>query len=758
MTMDIEKIISQMTLEEKAGFCTGQDFWHTKAVERLGVPAVMMCDGPNGLRKQDQEGDHLGINDSISTVCYPTASAVAASFDTELAHRLGETLGEECQREKITMLLGPGVNMKRSPLCGRNFEYYSEDPYVAGKMAAGYIKGLQSRHVSACMKHFAANNQETMRMSGNSTVDERTLHEIYLAAFETAVKEAAPRSVMCAYNRLNGVFCSENKHLLTEVLRDKWGFDGFVVTDWGAGKDGAKGVEAGLDLVMPGDAQEASKSILAAVKSGELAESRLDQAVRRILTVMKWNLENQPEKLPESDESTRRADYETAREMAKECAVLLKNDNGVLPLKKEAKVAFIGAFAEKPRYQGSGSSHINSVSVPGALEAAKGLNVVYARGYDPGSDRTDSVLLEEALEAAKAADAAVIFAGLTDVYESEGFDRRTLDMPQNQNELIAAVAAVQPNTAVVLHNGAPVTMPWLQQVPAVLEMYLAGDGAGEAAVSLLYGDANPSGKLAETFPKKLSDTPCYLNFPGEEGSPDYREGVFIGYRYYDKKEMEVLFPFGHGLSYTTFAYSDLKLDKASMKDDEQLAVTVTVTNTGKVYGKEAVQLYVEDVESTPARPLRELKGFAKVALAPGEKKEVTFLLDWRAFAYYEVKLHDFFVESGEFIVSVGASSRDIRLSASVTVEGTREIPRVFTAHSTIGEVMKTEKGRQFIRQMKENRRGHAAQAKESDVNALGEGSAVMAETMMKEMPLSGLITFAGLTAQGLEEILKKLNE
>ncbi len=754
--MNIEQMITEMTLQEKASLCSGRDFWHSKNIDRVGVPSVMMCDGPNGLRKQKGEGDHLGINESISTVCYPTASAVAASFDTDMVQKLGETLGEECQREHVTMLLGPGVNMKRSPLCGRNFEYYSEDPYMAGSMAAAYIRGLESKHISACMKHFATNNQETMRMSGNSIMDERTLHEIYLTAFEKAVKEGKPHSIMCAYNQLNGTFCSENKYLLTDTLRDRWGFEGFVVTDWGAGKDGAKGVAAGLDLVMPGGSDVTEKAIIAAVEAGELDEKQLDESVRRILTVIDWSLENQPKDAPESSDATRKTCYDVATKAATECAVLLKNDNKVLPISKDSEVAFIGAFAAKPRYQGSGSSHINSAYVSNAVDAAKDYKVTYAQGYNVKETVGDPALVAEAVEAAKAAKVAVIFAGLPDSFESEGFDRKILDMPANQNELISQVAAVQPNTVVVLHNGAPTVMPWLDEVSSVLEMYLAGDGAGEATVSLLYGDVNPSGKLAETFPKKLADSPSYFNFPGEEGCPEYKEGVFIGYRYYDKKEMDVLFPFGYGLSYTTFAVSDLKLDKTEMKDDEILTASVTVTNTGDCFGKEVVQLYVEDVESTAIRPMRELKGFEKVALNPGESKTVTFTLDARAFAYYEVKLHDFHVESGEFKLHVGTSSRDLPLCASVNVTSTTEIPVVFTATSTMGQIMKSSKGQQVLGGMMAQM-GSRQGADASDMEAMGEGGAEMAAQMMQDMPLSALMSFAGMTQEQLDGIVAALN-
>ena len=477
--MNAREVLKQMTLEEKAAFVSGRDFWHTKALERLGIPSVMMCDGPHGLRKQEGEGDHLGINKSIETVCYPTAAALASSFDRDVMRRLGEALGQECRAENVAMLLGPGLNIKRSPLCGRNFEYFSEDPYLAGEMGAAYVQALQSKGVAACAKHFACNNQETRRMSGSSNLDERTLHEIYLPAFEAVVKKGRTRSLMCAYNAVNGEFCAENKMLLTDILREKWGFDGFVVTDWGAVKDRAKGVSSGLDLEMPGGPNATGEELLEALKKGELAEADLDKAVLNLLRFVETAVRQRDENAVIDRDACRRL----ARQLAGECAVLMKNEN-LLPLKEGQKVAFIGEFADKPRYQGAGSSHINVPHPVSALEAA-GDAVIYVRGCDVHSDRTDEKLLKEAVKTAKDAEIAVIFAGLPDAFESEGADRDHMHLPDNQNELIKAVAAVNPNTVVVLHGGSPVELPWLSQVPAVFCMYLGGEQAGAAAVDLL---------------------------------------------------------------------------------------------------------------------------------------------------------------------------------------------------------------------------------------------------------------------------------
>ncbi|MGN1021839.1 MAG: beta-glucosidase [Aristaeellaceae bacterium] len=748
--MKPDSILAAMTLEEKAAFVSGHDFWHTRAIERLGVPRVMMCDGPHGLRKQEGNGDHLGINESIRTVCYPTAAALASSFDRDVMARLGEALGQECQAEHVGMLLGPGMNIKRSPLCGRNFEYFSEDPYLAGQLGAAYVKALQSKGVAACAKHYACNNQETRRMSGSSEVDERTLREIYLPAFEAVVKEGGTRGLMCAYNAVNGTFCAENRMLLTDILRGEWGYEGFVVTDWGAIKDRARCVQAGLDLEMPGNPGAKGEEILQAIADGRLTGQELDRAVRCVLDFVLTAAQNQQEDAVIDRDACRAL----ARELATECAVLMKNE-GVLPLRGEQRLALIGDFAAKPRYQGAGSSHIHVEHPLSALEAAEGLNLCYARGFDARSSETDAALLREAVDAAAQADVAVVFAGLPDAFESEGGDRPHMRLPDNQNELIAAVAAANPRTVVVLHGGSPVELPWLGAVKAVLCMYLAGDQAGGAAMDLLLGRVNPSGHLAESWPIRLQDNPSYLNFPGEDGVVTYAEGIFTGYRYYDKKELPVNFPFGHGLSYTTFEYSGLTLDRPAMRDTDTLTVSVRVKNTGAVAGKTAVQLYVRDRESTVRRPVRELRAFDKIALAPGEERTVVFTLDKRAFAYWEPRVHDWFVESGAFVLEIGESSRDLRVSAEVQVEGTREIPFTFDRNTPLARLMTKPQGQAFIQRLIDShpRRSDG----DGQTSAMGEGSDVLLQQMMQETPLGALVGYGRMTPAQLDALIAELN-
>lgn len=751
--MDIHSLLQELTLEEKASLCSGSDFWHSKAINRLGIPSVMMCDGPHGLRKQKGKGDHIGINESIETVCYPTASALASSFDRDVMARLGEVLGEECQAEDVGMLLGPGVNMKRSPLCGRNFEYLSEDPYLAGELASAYVQSLQEKGIAGCAKHYAVNNQETRRMSIDAVVDERTLHEIYLSAFETLVKKGKIRSIMCAYNSVNGTFCAENKVLLTDVLREQWGFNGFVVTDWGAVKDRVEGLKAGLDLDMPGGRDDNTKQIVNAVNNGTLDEAILDHAVLNMLTFINdYKEARQPATVID-----RNACLVLASDIAAESAVLLKNED-VLPLTKAKKIAFIGEFAETPRFQGGGSSHINAISTSNALMAAykHNIDITYSQGFVANDMERNATLEQAAVECAKKSDVAVVFAGLPDFIETEGADRDDLSMPNNQNKLIAAVAAAQPNTVVVLHTGSPVAMPWLDKVKAVLCMYLGGSGVGEATVRLLLGDENPSGKLAETWPLQSEDVPAFLNFPGEGDTVEYREGIYIGYRYYDKKKAEVLFPFGHGLSYTNFAYSGIKVDKKSMLDSEVIKVTCRVKNAGQSFGKEAVQLYVRDIDSSVGRPLRELRGFEKVSLAPGEEKEIQFTLDKRAFAYYEPKIHDWYVESGDFCIEIGASSRSIYLAETVSVQGTTTIPFVVTRNTTVGDIAKHPQGQQLIAQMMAQSQGSSSVNEQSAVD-LGAGSSRMIENMKREMPLSALVGFGVMTEEQLQGILSMLN-
>ena len=750
----LQELIGKMTLEEKASLCSGADFWHTESVERLGIPAMMVSDGPHGLRKQDQEADHLGVNDSIKAVCFPAGCGTAASFNRELITGMGEVLGEECQAEGVGVILGPAVNIKRSPLCGRNFEYYSEDPMVASEMAGALIKGVQSKNVGTSIKHFLANNQETRRMSSSSEVDERTLREIYLAAFEGAVSSQKPWTVMCSYNKINGTYAAEHKEALTDILRGEWGFDGFVVSDWGAVNNRVPDLEAGLDLEMPASGGINDEQIVDAVKEGRREESVLDRAVERILNIVYRFQENRND----SAVFDRDKDHEYAKKVAEETIVLLKNEDGLLPLSEKEEIAFIGKYARQPRFQGGGSSHINSHKVTGAWDVVKDWgNITFAEGYGDQEDVTDEALIAEAVEKAGKAKAAVIFAGLPDAFESEGFDRSHMGMPNCQNELINRVAAVQPNTIVVLHNGSPVEMPWADQVKGIVEAYLSGQAVGAAVVDILFGKVNPSAKLPETFPYKLEDNPSYLYYLGEGDKVEYREGVFVGYRYYDTKKMDVRFPFGYGLSYTTFAYSNLKLSAAQIKDTDTLTVSVDVTNTGSMAGKEVVQLYVSDVESTVIRPVKELKGFDKVDLQPGETKTVTFTLGKRAFAYWNTQIHDWHVESGEFRILVGKSSRDIQLEETVTVESTVKLPVHFTLDSTFGDLMQDKKAREILEpMMKLDMVG--GQEEDSDVAASAISSEMM-EAMMKYMPLRGVLSFSSgkVSLEQLQGLLDQLN-
>ena len=753
--MDIKQLLSKLTIEEKASLLSGADFWHTKAVERLGIPQMMVSDGPNGLRKQRVDDEEAGVNQSIESVCFPSACALACSFDRDLLFRLGQALGNECQAENVGVILGPGTNIKRSPLCGRNFEYFSEDPFLASNMAASHIKGVKSRKVGSSLKHFAANNQENRRMSISAEIDERTLHEIYLASFEYAVREAQPATVMCSYNRVNGEYSSENKYLLTDVLRDKWGFEGMVVSDWGAVNDRVKGVAAGLDLEMPSSGGVNDKRIAEAVSNGTLPKADLDKSCGRVLKVVDDYLKGRDENAVWDKE----ADHALAAEIASQCMVLLKNDDRVLPLPRNRRIAFIGKFAKQPRFQGGGSAHINAFKVSDALSAAERYaDVSYAQGYNTDDDVIDAGLISEAVELAKNSDIAVIFAGLTDLFESEGFDRKHMGMPECQNELIRRVAAVQPNTVVVLHNGSPVEMPWIENVKGVLEIYLSGQAVGEAVCDVLFGKVNPSGKLAETFPKKLSDNPSYLNYPGEGDTVKYSEGIFVGYRYYDKKEMEVLFPFGHGLSYTTFAYSDLKLYAKNITDRDSLTLSVTVKNTGHVAGREAVQLYVRDIESSVIRPVKELKGFEKIELAPGESKVIVFTLDRKAFAFYSEKTHDWFVESGDFEIMIGSSSRDIKLSSVIHVESHDRMPFVCTPNTTIGDVLAIPCGEKYVSALISDYVNNLS--RESDNNDMGESTKLMMEAQLRDNPLRVMVSFSDgrFSMEDIEEICRRINE
>jgi beta-glucosidase len=678
---NIQSIIEQMTLEEKAALCTGAGSWTTTPVERLGIPEMIVSDGPHGLRRVADE--HSITSTSLPATCFPTAACMASTWDVDLIREIGQAIAQECIALKVDVVLGPGVNMKRTPLCGRNFEYYSEDPYLAGEMAVSFINGVQSKGVGTSLKHFAANNQEYQRSTINAEVEERALREIYLPAFEAAVKKAAPWTVMCSYNKLNGTFASENHRLLTEILKQEWGFEGLVVSDWGAVHNRVNALKAGLDLEMPGPRDKRVKAVIDAVRSGKLDDSVLDQAVRRILEIVFKAAETKKGGSFDVDEH-----HTLARRVAGEGMVLLKN-NGILPLKTQGLIAVIGRSAKVAYYQGGGSSHINPTQLDNPFEELQTMagdtELSYAEGY-PKDEGFDQALIDKACENARSAEVALLYISLPATKESEGYDRPDLDLTAHQVALIKAVSAVQPNTVVILNNGAPVVMSeWIDSPAAVLEAWMMGQAGGGAIADVLYGKVNPSGKLAETFPLKLTDTPAYINYPGENRTVRYGEGIFVGYRYYDAKEVPTQFPFGYGLSYTTFDYQNPKVSQGTFRDVDGLTVSVDVTNTGKVTGKEIVQVYVHDQKSSLVRPLKELKGFAKVELQPGETKSVSILLDFRAFAYYHPAYKQWITEDGEFDILIGASSTDIRHTVTVRMQSTLELPSLLNRESTLRE-------------------------------------------------------------------------
>lgn len=659
--MNVKELLSQLTLEEKAALLQGKTMWTTWDLPRVELPSIFLSDGPHGLRKQAGHADNLGLNESIPATCFPTAATMANSWDTELGEKLGQYLGVEAAANDVNILLGPGLNIKRSPLCGRNFEYFSEDPYLAGKMAAAYIRGIQSKGVAACPKHFAANSQELRRMSTDSVVDERTLREIYLTNFEIAVTEGAPKSIMSSYNRVNGVYANENRDLLLDTLRGRWGFDGFVMSDWGASNDHVEGVRNGSALEMPASGLDSAMSLVEAVKSGKLSEADVDERVEELLKV----IEATYEPVKNASKTIDREDYQAmARHCAAESIVLLEND-GILPLKQGSRVAIVGEFAEKPRYQGAGSSLVNPTKVENLLESlkGKGLNLLgYAKGFSRDSDGTDPELIQEAVQLCAGADTVLLCMGLDERSEIEGQDREHLELPESQATLLHALARVNSNIVLVLSGGAPFRMPEANLYRAAIHGYLAGQAGAPAMADALVGIVNPSGKLSESWPMALEDTPCHRYYPGMERTCEYREALYVGYRYYDTADVPVRYPFGHGLSYTTFSYSGLKADTKQ--------VTFTITNTGDTAGAEVAQVYISCRNSRIFRPKKELKGFAKVRLAPGESKEVTIALDDKAFRYFDIGTNQFEVESGTYEISVAASVSDVKLTAAVEVTGT----------------------------------------------------------------------------------------
>ena len=661
------EIVSQMTLEEKARMHSGKGAWHTETVERLGLSNICLTDGPHGLRKEIDETARMTAENTVKATCFPPAVANSCSFDRDLLFEMGEAMAEECLQEEVGIILGPAANIKRSPLCGRNFEYFSEDPYVAGECAASLINGIQSKNVGTSLKHFLANNQEAARFSSSSCIDERTLREIYLPAFEAGVKKAQPFTIMCSYNRINGTYASNNKKILTDILRDEWGFEGLVMTDWGAMADRPESVRAGIDLEMPSPNHEFDLDIIEAVKSGELDESELDKCVERVVACVLQTIDNKKEKYDVQRH------HELARRIARESAVLLRNENNALPLSKKKKIAIIGEFAKAPRYQGAGSSQMAPPFINSPYDEFKkqGIDFVYAKGYNRSSDKTDDSLLEEAIALSSHDDisSVVVFVGLPDEYESEGYDRTHMRMPEAHNTLVKRLSELKKPVIAVLMIGSAVEIPWRDDVDAILDMNLSGQNVGGAVYDLLFGDYSPCGKLTETYPVSLANSPSNDTF-GDAFNVEYRESVFVGYRYYDTAGLDVQYPFGFGLSYADFEYSGMKLSCDKMKDTDTVTVTAKIKNTGKMKAKEIVQLYVHAPKSTIFRPVHELRDFCKVDLAPNEEKEISFTLSKRAFAYYNVNIHDWHVYSGRYTIELGASSRDIRQTADIDITST----------------------------------------------------------------------------------------
>jgi beta-glucosidase len=683
---NIERLLARMTLEEKVMLTSGRDAWSTQPIPRLDIPHIWMADGPHGLRRAPST-DTWGYGDQLPATCFPTASALSATWDVALLREVGAALGREASALGVNMLLGPGVNIKRSPLGGRNFEYFSEDPYLAGKLGAAYIEGVQAEGVGTSLKHYVANNVETARMWANSDVDERTLNEIYMTPFEIAVRESQPWSVMACYNRVQGVYGAQSPDLLSRKLKQEWGFEGIVISDWDAVIDRVEGIRAGMHLEMPGKPGHVTNQMLIdAVRNGDLDEADIDRLVRDILrVVLRANAVADASRNQNLD-----GHHALARRVAAEAITLLKNDD-VLPLARSRyrKIAVIGEFAVNPRYQGNGSSEVKPARLDRFMEIVAeeyGLTfeIEYAQGYSLADDADDS-LIEPATRLAAESDVALILAGLPLQYESEGIDRTHIDLPPAHNRLIKTIAGKQPNTVVVLTNGSAVTMPWVDDVPAIVEAWLGGQAGAGAIADVVFGKVNPSGKLAETFPVRLEDTPAYLNFPAENGEVLYGERVFVGYRYFDKRKIAPLFPFGHGLSYTEFSYSDLDVSAAHLSDQESLTVTVTVTNTGELRGKEVVQLYVRDEQASVRRPEKELRGFAKLELRPGESRDVQFVLTARDFSYFSTRHDRWLAESGDYELLVGASSRDIRLRQPVTLQSTAKLSYRFTEYSFFRE-------------------------------------------------------------------------
>ncbi len=756
----VEKLLSAMTLEEKASLTSGANMWDTKAVERLNIPSISMTDGPHGVRKS--LSGQFGASEPAT--CFPPAVTLASTWNTGLAREVGSALGKESQAQDIQILLGPGTNIKRSPLGGRNFEYFSEDPILSGKFSSAYIQGVQSEGVGVSLKHYAVNDQEHERMTISAEVSPRALHEIYLRPFEMAVRESAPTTLMSAYNRINGTYASNSEYLLNDVLRKQWGFEGMVVTDWGAVDDRVQGIRARLHLQMPADGGINDQKIVEAVKGGQLAESELDEVVRDVLRTT-LDLDDSKGRYQSFDQEQH---HDLAYKVASEGIVLLKNDNQILPLSKKDDIAIVGAFAKTPRYQGAGSSLVTPTKVDNLVD---NLEASFAPGYDM-MGQTSLELIAEARQVAETADKVIVVIGLTFLEESEGFDRRSYGIAPGHQKLLNEVIAVNPNVVVVLQNGSPVSMPWLDQVDGVVEAYLGGQAGGLALADVLTGKVNPSGKLAETFPKRIEDNPTYIGWAGEEGKTYYNEGVFVGYRYYDKKQVEPLFPFGYGLSYSSFALADLKVNRDQISETDSVTVTVKVKNTGKLAGKEVVQLYVKDEASSVNRPERELKHFAKVDLQPGEQKEVSFQLSNRDFAFYSAQHEQWISESGEFSIQVGSSSRDLPLKQTISL-AVANPPKVnFTKYSLVKEVQHHPVGKKIISEIIQNLAGdymakeNAAESKAAGVVDPGVAKVqkmkmgLTMQALILDMPIKNIVQFSKgqVSENDLNQILAVLNQ
>lgn len=743
---ELQELISKMTLEEKIALTLGRDFWSTNGVERLGVAPIALTDGPHGVRKPPS-GNEVGLGNSLPATCFPTAVALASSWDTALVEEVGQAIAEECLALDVQVLLGPGVNIKRTPLGGRSFEYYSEDPVVAGEMGVAFVRGVQSKGVGTSLKHYACNNQEYERLTISAEVDPRTLREIYLPAFERVVKKAQPWTVMCAYNKVNGIYASEHPQLLHDILKEEWGFEGVLVSDWGAVNEKEKALAAGLDLQMPGFRGDHTERIARFVRDGQLAETVIDEAATRMLRLLLRGKENRK---PGSVFDTE-AHHALARRAASESIVLLKNTDKLLPLRAEQlhTIAVIGRFAKQPRYQGAGSSQVVPTRLDNTYDELQhwlgnATRLAYADGYAE-EQQDEQALLQEAITQAQAADVALVFVGLPDSYESEGFDRQHLFMPEAHNRLIAEVCRVQPNTVVILHNGSVVAMPWIDAPKAILEAGLGGQAIGGAVVDVLSGKVNPSGKLAETFPVRLEDTPAYLNYPGEAGKVYYGEGLFVGYRYYDKKKIAPLFPFGYGLSYTTFAYQNLRTSKTEISAGETVEVTVSVSNTGARAGKEVVQLYVQSLGSHYVRPIKELKAFAKVALEPNETRDVQMTLEARDFMVYDSERAAWRLESGDFALLVGSSSDSLALSTRVTTkEDAQSALPVFNRMSLIKQLFQYPQAREMVMS--------------TVAGTPFAGILQSMDEMFLSTPLSKLASFGVLTEEQVDAFIVRVNQ